>query len=246
MINRYGFNSDGHETVWKRLKELKDDSNFTGIIGVNLGKNKTSEDSAQDYINGIQKFSDVADYLVINVSSPNTQGLRNLQSKTNLEDLLSKVNDARKALVRNPPLLLKLAPDLSSSERQDVAEVIAKEKCKVDGLILSNTTLSRENLKDSSKDETGGLSGAPLADMSTAMIADMYKRTKGKVPIVGVGGIFSGDDAYKKIKAGASLIQIYTSYAYEGPPIVGKIKRELRQLIEANGYSSIADAVGKE
>lgn len=246
VINRYGFNSDGHETVWKRIKELKADPAFDGVIGVNLGKNKTSEDPAADYIEGVRKFSDVADYLVINVSSPNTQGLRNLQNRKNLEDLLSKVNEARKSLERRPPLLLKLAPDLSNEERQDVAEVIAKQNCRVDGLVLSNTTVSRENLTDPKKDETGGLSGAPLTDLSTAMISDMYKRTKGKVPIIGAGGIFSGEDAYAKIKAGASLVQIYTSYALQGPPVVSKIKRELNELIRSNGHSSIADAVGKQ
>ncbi|XP_043267144.1 dihydroorotate dehydrogenase (quinone), mitochondrial isoform X1 [Venturia canescens] len=245
IINRYGFNSEGHEAVWERLKALREDPTFDGIIGVNLGKNKISEDSSEDYIEGIKKFSDVADYLVINVSSPNTAGLRNLQNKKNLEDLLCRVNEARKHMERKPPLLLKLAPDLSKEERKDIVEIVLKTKCKVDGLVLSNTTVSRENLVDSKKDETGGLSGAPLTDISTAMISEMYKATKGKIPIIGVGGIFSGQDAYEKIKAGASLIQIYTSYTYHGPPIVSKIKRELIDLLKANGHSSLDDAVGK-
>ncbi|XP_057325220.1 dihydroorotate dehydrogenase (quinone), mitochondrial [Microplitis mediator] len=245
IINRYGFNSEGHDAVYKRLVDLKNDLNFTGIIGVNLGKNKTSTDPVNDYVEGVKKFSDVADYLVINVSSPNTEGLRDLQGKENLEKLLSTVNDVRQSIKSNPPLLLKLAPDLTINQRQDVADVIQKPKCKIDGLILSNTTTSRENLSSEYKKETGGLSGAPLAGLSTNLIADMYKRTKGKIPIVGVGGIFSGKDAFDKIQAGASLIQIYTSYAYHGPPIVQKIKKELNDLIILNGYSSIADAVGK-
>ncbi|XP_063990087.1 dihydroorotate dehydrogenase (quinone), mitochondrial [Diachasmimorpha longicaudata] len=244
VINRYGFNSDGHEVVYQRLKALRDDSSFTGIIGVNLGKNKTSDDSINDYSSGIRKFSDVADYLVINVSSPNTQGLRDLQSKKNLEELLCRINEVRSSMDRKPPLLLKLAPDLTDSECQDIVEVIQKNTSRVDGLILSNTTVSREHLKGESRGETGGLSGAPLTDKSTLLIADMYKRTKGKIPIVGVGGIFDGNDAYDKIKAGASLVQIYTSYAYHGPPIVQKIKRELDDLIARDGHSSIADAVG--
>ncbi|XP_015109004.1 dihydroorotate dehydrogenase (quinone), mitochondrial isoform X2 [Diachasma alloeum] len=244
VINRYGFNSDGHEAVYERLKTLRNDPTFTGIIGVNLGKNKTSEDSISDYSQGIRKFSDVADYLVINISSPNTQGLRNLQSKKNLEELLIKINEVRESMERKPPLLLKLAPDLTDSECQDIADVIQKNKSKVDGLILSNTTVSRGNLVGESRSETGGLSGAPLTDKSTLMIADMYKRTKGKIPIVGVGGIFDGNDAYDKIKAGASLVQIYTSYAYHGPPIVQRIKRELDGLITRDGHSSVADAVG--
>ncbi|XP_074103048.1 dihydroorotate dehydrogenase 2 [Cotesia typhae] len=245
IINRYGFNSEGHEAVYKRLIELRRDSNFTGIIGVNLGKNKTSTDPVADYVEGVKKFSDVADYLVINISSPNTEGLRDLQGKEHLEKLLSLVNSVRQSMKSNPPLLLKLAPDLTNNQRQDVADVIQKSKCKVDGLILSNTTITRRDLSSEHKNETGGLSGAPLTDLSTDLIADMYKRTNGKIPIVGVGGIFSGKDAFDKIKAGASLIQIYTSYAYHGPPIVQKIKKELNDIIVLNGYSSITDAVGK-
>ncbi|KAK0171284.1 hypothetical protein PV328_009032 [Microctonus aethiopoides] len=245
VINRYGFNSDGHDVVLNRLKVVRDDPNFTGIIGVNLGKNKTSEDPIKDYIDGIKKFNNVADYFVINVSSPNTVGLRNLQNKKQLEELLSAINSIRFKMTVQPPLLLKLAPDLTNDERQDIVDVILKEKTKVDGLILTNTTISRENLLDDNKIESGGLSGAPLTDLSTAVIADMFKRTKGRIPIIGVGGIFSGQDAYDKIAAGASLIQIYTSYAYHGPPIVQKIKRELNDLIISNGYNSIADAIGK-
>lgn len=144
-----------------------------------------------------------------------------------------------------PPLLLKLAPDLTNDEKQDIADVIQKKKSKVDGLILSNTTITRNNLIDSQKNETGGLSGAPLTDMSTNLISDMYQRTQGKIPIIGVGGIFTGKDAYDKIAAGASLVQIYTSYIYHGPPIVNKIKTELNDLIVSNGYSSVNDVVGK-
>lgn len=244
VINRYGFNSDGHNAVYERLKSLRSDPSFLGVIGVNLGKNKTSDDAISDYAEGIKKFSDLADYLVINISSPNTQGLRDLQSKQNLEQLLSKLNQLRESMNKKPPLLLKLAPDLSDSERQDVVDVIQKSKSRVDGLILSNTTISRTDLVNDSKNETGGLSGAPLTDKSTLMIADMYRRTKGRIPIIGVGGIFTGQDAYDKIIAGASLVQIYTSYAYHGPPIVQRIKRELEGLITSNGYSSVADAVG--
>lgn len=245
VINRYGFNSDGHEVVLNRLKIVRDDPNFKGIIGVNLGKNKTSEDPIKDYVDGIKKFNNVADYFVINVSSPNTVGLRNLQNKKQLEELLSAINSIRFKMTVQPPLLLKLAPDLTNDERQDIVDVILKEKTKVDGLILTNTTISRENLSDDNKIESGGLSGAPLTDLSTAVIADMFKRTKGRIPIIGVGGIFSGQDAYDKIAAGASLIQIYTSYAYHGPPIVQKIKRELNDLIISNGYNSIAEVIGK-
>lgn len=246
VVNRYGFNSEGHEVVWERLQRLKKNQNFDGIVGVNLGKNKTSDNAAQDYIDGIKKFADVADYFVINISSPNTPGLRTLQNKKELEDLLIKINNVRQSIQCKQPLLLKLAPDLSDSEKQDIADVILQQSSSVDGLILCNTTVTRNNLVSPLKEETGGLSGAPLADMSTAMISDMYKRTKGTIPIIGVGGIFTGEDAYNKIKAGASLVQVYTSFTYRGPPIIGKIKRELDDILKKDGLQSIKDAIGKD
>ncbi|XP_077259547.1 dihydroorotate dehydrogenase 2 [Temnothorax americanus] len=246
VVNRYGFNSDGHDAVWERLKRLKESKDFNGILGVNLGKNKETVDPTQDYIDGVKRFMDVADYLVINVSSPNTPGLRNFQSKKNLEELLTRINAARESAGGERPLLLKLAPDLSDSERQDVADVVLNKKSRVDGLILCNTTVTRPNLTNPNKEESGGLSGAPLTDISTAMIADMYRRTRGSIPIIGVGGIFTGADVYVKIRAGASLVQLYTSYIYNGPPIVGKIKRELCEILETNGFSSVTDAIGKD
>ncbi|XP_036150707.1 dihydroorotate dehydrogenase (quinone)-like [Monomorium pharaonis] len=246
VVNRYGFNSDGHDIVWERLKRLKENKNFNGIVGVNLGRNKETKDTVQDYIDGIKKFVDVADYFVINVSSPNTPGLRSLQNKKNLQELLNRVNAARDLLGSKQPLFLKLAPDLSDSERQDVADVILGQKSRVDGLVLCNTTITRPNLTNPNKEESGGLSGAPLTDISTAMISDMYRRTRGSIPIIGVGGVFSGTDAYTKIRAGASLVQLYTSYIYNGPPIVGKIKRELCEVLETNGFSSVTDAIGKD
>ncbi|XP_050449895.1 dihydroorotate dehydrogenase (quinone)-like [Cataglyphis hispanica] len=244
VVNRYGFNSDDHDIVWEHLKKLKE-TNFDGIIGVNLGKNKETKDAVQDYIDGIKRFMDVADYFVINMSSPNTPGLRSLQNK-NLEEILTRINAARELIGSKQPLLLKLAPDLSDPERQDVADVILRKKSKVDGLILCNTTITWPNLINPNKEESGGLSGAPLADISTAIISDMYRRTHGSIPIIGVGGIFSGADAYVKIKAGASLVQLYTSYVFNGPPIVVKIKKELCKILETNGFSSVADAIGKD
>lgn len=145
IINRYGFNSEGHEVVYSRLQALRN-SDFQGIIGVNLGKNKLAIDPVHDYVEGIRKFSDVADYFVVNVSSPNTPGLRNLQGKRELEELLQKVNETRATMEKKPPLLLKIAPDLSKEEQQDIADVVQKTKTKVDGIIVSNTTLSRSNL----------------------------------------------------------------------------------------------------
>ncbi|XP_011066039.1 PREDICTED: dihydroorotate dehydrogenase (quinone), mitochondrial [Acromyrmex echinatior] len=246
VVNRCGFNSDGHDIIWDRLKRLKEHKNFDGILGVNLGSNKETKDVIQDYIDGIKKFMDVADYFVINISSPNTPGLRSLQNKKNLEELLTRINVARESVGSKQPLLLKLAPDLSNSERQDVADVVLSKKSRVDGLILCNTTITRTNLINPNKQESGGLSGAPLTDISTAMISDMYKRTHGSIPIIGVGGVFSGTDVYVKIRAGASLVQLYTSYIYHGPPVVGKIKKELCEILETNGFSSVTDAIGKD
>ncbi|XP_021924037.1 uncharacterized protein LOC110831885 isoform X4 [Zootermopsis nevadensis] len=248
VINRYGFNSDGHEAVCSRLKLLKSKTSFVGIVGVNLGQNKHSEDPVKDYIDGIKKFGDVADYLVINISSPNTPGLRSWQKKQHLEKLLTKLVAARNGLKssKKPPLLLKLAPDLTQEERKDIADVLKNKKCCIDGLVISNTTIKRmPSLSDRQATEKGGLSGRPLADLSTALIAEMYRLTEGKLPIIGVGGIFSGKDAYDKIKAGASLVQLYTSFIYHGPPRVSRVKQELDELIRSDGWSSVAEAVGK-
>ncbi|CAG2239509.1 DHODH [Mytilus edulis] len=187
-----------------------------GIMGVNLGKNKTSSYPVEDYVQGVRKFGKVADYLVINISSPNTPGLRAMQGKDMLDTLLEKV----------------------LSER-----IIYEES--LGGLIISNTTVSRpDSLKSPYKDEVGGLSGEPLKDLSTKTISDMYRLTEGKVPIIGVGGIGSGEDAYDKIKEGASLVQLYTALIYQGPPVIGKINRELSELLIKDGYKSITEAVG--
>ncbi|CAE1292945.1 DHODH [Acanthosepion pharaonis] len=280
IINRYGFNSDGHKVVYKRLADREErqkikvgslmsesrnmlNINFwtesfstyitpspePGILGINLGKNKDSLDAANDYVQGVRLFGELADFLVINISSPNTSGLRDLQAKENLENLINKVVTERNQLKcgKKPPLLVKISPDLTDKDKEDIAEVVIKEKNSVDGLIISNTTVSRsESLISSHQKETGGLSGAPLKHMSTLVLRDMYSLTQGKLPIIGVGGISSGKDAYDKIKAGASLVELYTALAYQGPVVVNKIKRELAELLEADGYTSVADAVGAD
>lgn len=220
-------------------------------MGVNLGKNKTTEHAHDDYIKGIVKFESVADYFVINVSSPNTIGLRDLQQADNLKFLLSKVIETRNKLAESsqkcPPILLKLAPDLSDADLKEITSVISKKECRIDGLIVSNSTVERNaTLKSPEKSETGGLSGEPLKNRSTIMIAKLYNLTSGQVPIIGVGGIFTGQDAYEKITAGSSALQLYTSLIFHGPPIVGKIKTELNELLEANGLKSIDAARGIE
>lgn len=248
IINRYGFNSDGHDAVQSRIKLCRENNNLRGLLGINLGKNKTSEDPVDDYVKGVKTFGPLADYLVVNVSSPNTPGLRDMQHSNILYDLLSNVVKARNELPQShqPPILLKLAPDLTKNELEDVAKVIKKKECKIDGLIISNTTIARSpDLKSEAASETGGLSGAPLTQKSTQVIAQMYKLTGGKVPIIGVGGVFTGQDAFDKILAGATLIQLYTSFIYHGPFVVGRVKKELLELVEKSGYKSINDAVGR-
>ncbi|XP_063439930.1 dihydroorotate dehydrogenase (quinone), mitochondrial-like isoform X2 [Mytilus trossulus] len=282
VINRYGFNSEGHDKVYNRLKvreveppvvellphfpQMSEERNMLninlwtdttvpddirllkvpGIMGVNLGKNKTSSYPVEDYVQGVRKFGKVADYLVINISSPNTPGLRAMQGKDMLDTLLEKVLSERDHIRgRKPPLLVKIAPDLTDQDKKDIAEVVLNRKESLGGLIVSNTTVSRpDSLKSSHKDEVGGLSGEPLKDLSTKTISDMYRLTEGKVPIIGVGGVGSGEDAYDKIKEGASLVQLYTALIYQGPPVIGKINRELSELLIKDGYKSITEAVG--
>lgn len=247
IINRYGFNSDGHLAVQERLKSLRADGKFEGILGVNLGKNKTSDNAVEDYKKGIDALGPYCDYLVINISSPNTPGLRSMQNKKELEELLKATVEQRNKLERPVPLLLKISPDLNESELKDIANVIQKKATKIDGLIVSNTTIARpDSLNSSHAAEIGGLSGAPLKALSTQVIGQMHKLTKGQVPIIGVGGIECGQDAYDKILAGASAIQIYSSMIYQGPPVVNKIKSELSALLESNNYKSVQEAVGKQ
>ncbi|XP_075975457.1 dihydroorotate dehydrogenase 2 [Anticarsia gemmatalis] len=248
VINRYGFNSEGFDKVYKKIDSIEKTLLDKGLLGINLGKNKLSQSPTEDYTLGIKKFSDVADYFVINISSPNTPGLRALQKKEELQTLLTEINKTREVVQtkNKPPLLLKLAPDLSSEEMREIVSVISKPECKVDGLIISNTTVDRSALNNTQfKNEVGGLSGKPLTYKSTEMIREMYKMTKGKVPIVGVGGVFSGQDAYEKILAGANAVQIYTALIYHGPPIVSKIKTELAELLQRDGYNNVNEAVGK-
>ncbi|KAG5666363.1 hypothetical protein PVAND_014394 [Polypedilum vanderplanki] len=246
IINRYGFNSDGHEKVWHRIQQLRASGKFNGVLGVNLGKNKMSEDAVNDYLEGLKLFSPVADYLVINVSSPNTPGLRDLQQKDSLKTLLCKINETKKQIETPKPIFVKLAPDLTQSELKDICNTIQRKDCHVDGLIISNTTIDRSvALNSSNAFEVGGLSGKPLKEKSRRMIEDVYKMTNGKIPIIGVGGIGSGQDAYEKIIAGASAIQLYSSFVFHGPPLVTKVKKELDDILKSNGYQNVQQAVGK-
>ncbi|MCD7459993.1 Dihydroorotate dehydrogenase (fumarate) [Datura stramonium] len=343
IINRCGFNSEGIVAVAKRLsaqhgkRKLKTSGTSSptgdevkheagpGILGVNLGKNKTSEDAAADYVQGVHTLSQYADYLVINISSPNTPGLRQLQGRKQLKDLVKKVQAARDEMQWGeegpPPLLVKIAPDLSKQDLEDIAAVtlalrvdgliisnttiqrpdsvsqnpVAQETgglsgkplfnvqaardemqwgeegpppllvkiapdlskqdlediaavtlaLRVDGLIISNTTIQRPDSVSQNPvaQETGGLSGKPLFNMSTNILKEMYILTKGRIPLIGCGGISSGEDAYKKIRAGATLVQLYTAFGYGGPALIPDIKAELARCLERDGYKSIHEAI---
>lgn len=248
IVNRYGFNSEGHEVVYERIQKLRQDGDLKVTLGINLGRNKTSQDNIEDYVQGIRKFSALADYLVVNISSPNTPGLRTMQNKSTLQSLLTEIVKTRNALPPQDqrPILVKIAPDLSDGCVQEIITVIQKKECAIDGLIVSNTTIDRpSDLKSINAGQIGGLSGAPLNSKSTQLVAKVYKWTNGKIPIIGVGGIFSGRDAYEKILAGASAVQLYTALIYHGPPIVTRVKRELEQLLKQDGYESVQQAVGK-
>lgn len=211
-----------------------------GVVGVNIGANKDAADRIADYETGIKTFEDVASYFTVNISSPNTPGLRALQGRSELETLMTRVLKARQGKV---PILLKIAPDLTAEDRADIAAVALD--LKLDGLIVSNTTIEREGLVNGAHaGETGGLSGKPLFALSTQVLADIYRLTGGKVPLVGVGGIASGADAYAKIRCGASLIQLYSALTYEGPALVTRIKRELAAALARDGFARVAGAVG--
>lgn len=242
VINRMGFNNAGLASFRTRLERRARPS---GILGVNLGANKDSTDRIADYVTGIETVSDLASYLVINISSPNTPGLRDMQGKAELDQLLSRIMESRALQFTEPPLLVKIAPDLSEADRLDIAEVCLDHK--VDGLIVSNTTIGhRENLIGEYADQSGGLSGAPLFDPSTETLSAMYKLVGHRIPLIGVGGVSSGETAYAKICAGASLVQLYTALIYEGPGLVRRILRDLAALLEQDGFETISDAVGSK
>lgn len=237
VINRMGFNNDGHDTVFKRLVARR---NKGGIVGINIGANKESADRTLDYVKGVEKFSDIASYITINISSPNTPGLRNLQGRDDLRRLLELIDKARKNAV---PMLLKIAPDLNDDELQDVALVC--EGAAIDGVIISNTTLARTGLKSIHASESGGLSGEPLFDLSTRRLAVFYSMTGGRIPLIGVGGVQDARTAFAKIQAGASLIQLYSALVYQGPALVAEICQGLSDKLAALRIATLKDAVGK-
>jgi dihydroorotate dehydrogenase len=236
VINRMGFNNDGQQAVLRRLEARR---NRGGIVGVNIGANKDAADRIVDYVSGIEAFRNVASYVTINISSPNTPGLRNMQGRAELLKLLSALNAKRKTAL---PMFLKIAPDLAEADLHDVAEVCAIEA--IDAVIISNTTISRPKLNSEHAAQTGGLSGKPLFDLSTQQLALFHKMTDTKIPLIGVGGVSDVETAWAKICAGASLIQIYSALVYRGPSLVAKICEGLEQKLQCKGLANISAAVG--
>ena len=245
LINRLGFNSDGHAAVRERLRSL---ARQRGVLGVNIGANKDSADRIADYARGLEAFWGLADYFTVNISSPNTPDLRRLQARGELVTLLTSLNEARDRLTdargKRPPVLIKIAPDVTERELEDIAEACLTHGA--DGAIVSNTTISRDGLASAHASEAGGLSGAPLFALSTRVLARLHRLTEGRLPLVGVGGVTSGEAAYAKIKAGASLVQLYTALTYQGPALIARIKRDLVAFMERDGITSIGDATGVE
>lgn len=244
VINRYGFNSEGLAAYRVRFASRP---RGKGLVGANVGKNKETVDEAADFVAGIEATAPLADYVVINVSSPNTPGLRDLQGRQSMERLIRACREARARVCSGalPPLLVKLAPDLDEAGLADAAEVALATG--LDGLIMGNTTISRpESLRDAQKGEAGGLSGRPLRDLATAKIGALWRLTEGRVPIIGAGGVASGADAYAKIRAGASLVQLYSALVYGGPGLPTRIKRDLAALLRRDGFGSLGEAVGAD
>jgi dihydroorotate dehydrogenase len=237
VINRMGFNNGGQPLAYGRLQL---DARFPGVIGVNVGANKDSKDRIADYVSGVRAMATVASYLTINISSPNTPGLRELQDEGALDELLAAI---RQADVKKP-IFLKVAPDLGKGDPERIVRAAIDHK--VDGLIVSNTTVSRPPLRSRFASETGGLSGMPLKSLALDALRKFRRASGGEIPLVGAGGIATADDAWERIRAGASLVQLYSAMVYEGPGVANRIARGLAQHLKREGFATIVEAVGSE
>ena len=239
LINRLGFNNHGSEVISRRISNNQPE----GILGINIGPNKDTKNKEEDYYNCLAKLSMYSNYVTINISSPNTEGLRNFHDQKEMEKLLVGLNKIKKDKKLNQPIALKLSPDINDEVISRIIELI--EKYNIQGIIVSNTTDSnRENLLDIKKNEVGGLSGQPLKNISTNLIKKFYKNTKGRINIIGVGGVDSGESAFEKITAGADAVQLYTGMVYKGPGIVKDIKKELISILKKENLKNINEAVG--
>jgi dihydroorotate dehydrogenase len=235
VINRLGFNNEGQPAAFARLEQHL---HLRGIIGVNVGANKDSTDRIADYVNGLRAMRAVADYLTVNISSPNTPGLRALQDQGPLEELLSAIQEGH----RERPIFLKVAPDLEKGDPERIVRAAIDHK--IDAIIVANTTVSRPPLKSKHANEAGGLSGEPLKPLALDALREFRQASGGEIPLIGVGGIANAEDAWERIRAGASLIQLYTAMVYEGPGIARRIARGLAERLKREGCSNISEIVG--
>ena len=241
LINRLGFNNLGSENVSSRIR-----SNLNkGLLGINIGPNKDSSDRQNDYLVGLRTFHDIADYITINISSPNTENLRNFHDETKFEELMNSIQIEKTKLKSKIPIVVKISPDIHENQIESISKILLYNK--VSAIIVSNTTSkNREKLNDILKHQKGGLSGKPLEEESNKLIKKFYKLLKGKIEIIGVGGVDSGESAHRKFLAGASYIQLYTGMVYQGPNIIGKIKKELKEILIADGVKNFKEIIGKK
>ncbi len=239
LINRLGFNNSGSEEISKRIRK----NNKKGFLGINIGPNKDSTNRVEDYLICFRKFYNLADYITINISSPNTENLRDFHKQDELNTLIDKLKNEKKGLNSNIPLAIKVSPDLNDDQINEVSKIIMEQEIGI--IIVSNTTdKNRKNLKNINKLEKGGLSGKPIEKISNEAISKFYKILKDKTKIIGVGGVSSGQDAFEKITSGATLVQLYTGMIYRGPRIASKISKELIDLLKNNGFKNVSEAIG--
>ena len=241
LINRLGFNNLGSENVSNRIR-----SNLNkGLLGINIGPNKDSEDRLNDYLIGLKTFHDIADYITINISSPNTENLRNFHDKTKFDELMNSIQEEKIKIKSKIPTVVKISPDISEEQIGMISKTLLNYK--VSAIIISNTTeKNREKLNNILKHQKGGLSGKPLEEEANKLISNFYKILKGKIEIIGVGGVDSGESAHKKFLAGASYVQLYTGMVFQGPNIVVKIKKELKEILIADGIKNFREIIGKK
>jgi len=239
LINRLGFNNHGSDTILNRIKSNKK----LGVLGVNVGPNKDSNDRLNDYLIGLEKFSEVADYITINISSPNTENLRNFHEENKLKELLKSVSEKKKQLKTEIPIAVKISPDINENQIDLISEILLENE--ISAIIISNTSeASRETLQNIQRHQKGGLSGKPIEKKSNLLISKFYNLIKGKIKIIGVGGVSNGQDAFEKITSGATLVQLYTGMVYRGPRIASKISKELIDLLKNKGFKNVSEAIG--
>ena len=240
LINRLGFNNLGSENVSSRIRATLP----KGILGINIGPNKDTKDRLNDYLIGFRTFQDIADYITVNISSPNTENLRNFHDENKFEELMNSIEKEKIKLKSKIPIVVKISPDILDNQVNLISKILLKYK--VNAIIVSNTSEgNRDNLKNILKHQKGGLSGKPIEEKSNKLISKFYNLLKDKIEIIGVGGVDSGESAYKKFSAGASYVQLYTGMVFQGPNIVGKIKKELKELLINDGVKNFREIIGK-